>query len=301
MSSSTLRAAPAKCWTFSWPDAPSDWEAAVESTFGATPAKGWVASATPCAQTQRCSLKGFVVFDKKVRKTALKTPGGMTFKIATRNSPEIVQKRSGEHVVAKGCCLEQLNVASPSASSCPNIVLRPWQEEIQTLLQQEPDDRTIHWIWEPQGCTGKTTFQKWLFHQFPGTVVLSGKAADMKHNVTQYCARNGKLPRNILINVPRCQDTDCLSWQGIEEIKDMFFFSPKYEGGMVCGASPHVLIFSNQAPPKDKLSLDRWQVRRLSEHQLKMEAAPLPESTSREKSHAGRRGRETPMDDYDCD
>ena len=51
-----------------------------------------------------------------------------------------------------------------------------------------------------------------------------------------------------------------LSWCGIEEIKDMFFYSGKYEGGMVCGENPHVIIFANEEPPLEKMSNDRWRV-----------------------------------------
>ena len=276
------RVSPAKCFTFSWADAPPGWEPLLEESFGAVPAKGWIAAPSqPCPQTQKSCLQGFVSFTKKVRKTALKMPSGMILEISPAATKDVTKSFSGKHSIAKGCCLQdalpdsaELPANGLPPSVCPNIVLRPWQEEIVGILHKDPDDRVIHWIWEPLGCTGKTTFQKWLFHQFTGTVVLSGKAVDMKHNVTQYAAKNHKLPRIILINVPRSQDTDCLSWQGIEEIKDMFFFSPKYEGGMVCGAAPHVVIFSNQAPPMEKLSKDRWQVHRLCEQQLKSGAWP---------------------------
>ena len=276
------RVSPAKCFTFSWADAPPGWEPLLEESFGAVPAKGWIAAPSqPCPHTQKSCLQGFVSFTKKVRKTALKMPSGMTLEISPAATKHATKRFSGKHSVAKGCCLQdalldaaELPANSLPSSVCPKIVLRAWQEEIVAILTKEPDDRVIHWIWEPLGCTGKTTFQKWLFHQFAGTVVLSGKAVDMKHNVTKYAAKNHKLPQIILINVPRSQDTDCLSWQGIEEIKDMFFFSPKFQGGMICGAAPHVVIFSNQAPPMEKLSKDRWQIHRLSEQQLKSGALP---------------------------
>jgi len=272
MSCLQQRASPARSWTFSWAGAPQDWEPLVEASFGNTSVKGWIASPTSDSQSQGDCLKGFVTFAKKVRKSSLKIPNGMVLKVAKNGARNAIKELSDKRAIAKGCCLQEKEPENDACSSsglppsvCPNITLRPWQEDIVTILRKEPDDRIIHWVWEPLGCTGKTTFQKWLFHEFEGTVVLSGKAVDMKHNVTQYAAKNH--------NVPRSQDRDCLSWQGIEEIKDMFFFSPKYEGGMVCGAAPHVVIFSNQAPPQEKLSKDRWQIHRLSEQQLKSETA----------------------------
>ena len=30
------------------------------------------------------------------------------------------------------------------------------------ILKTEPDERTIHWFWEPKGNVGKTTLCKWL-------------------------------------------------------------------------------------------------------------------------------------------
>ena len=41
----------------------------------------------------------------------------------------------------------------------------------------------------------------------------------------------------------------------------MFFYSPKYEGGMIDGPPPHVLVMSNDPPDLDKLSKDRWNVK----------------------------------------
>lgn len=143
-----------------------------------------------------------------------------------------------------------------------------WEKEIINILNTEPNNRTINWIWEPEGCAGKTIFQKYVFTHFDNVVVLSGKGSDMKNGIIQYLNINGILPKIVLINIPRCS-TNFISWAGIEEIKDMFFFSGKYEGGMVCGASPHVICFSNEDVPKNFetgekfLSEDRFDVLRI--------------------------------------
>ena len=41
--------------------------------------------------------------------------------------------------------------------------LYDWEKEIIEIIKNEPDDRTIYWFWEPTGCTGKTTFAKYLY------------------------------------------------------------------------------------------------------------------------------------------
>jgi len=140
-----------------------------------------------------------------------------------------------------------------------------WQSNIIKLLSEEPDKRTINWYHEPDGGAGKTTFQKYIFTHFNGVVILSGKGSDMKNGVVNYLKTTGGLPKIVLINIPRSVDSDFISYQGIEEIKDMFFFSGKYEGGMVCGASPHVLVFANRTPITEKMSLNRWSITNLKE------------------------------------
>lgn len=142
--------------------------------------------------------------------------------------------------------------------------LYKWEIDIIELLNTPPDKRTIHWFWEPNGCAGKTTFQKYLYTRFERIVVLSGKAADMKNCIIQYKDKNNCLPSIVLINVPRsCQDF--VSYTGIEEIKDMFFFSGKYEGGNVFGRCPHVIVFANEEPCYEKMTENRFVVRNIAQ------------------------------------
>jgi len=142
--------------------------------------------------------------------------------------------------------------------------LYDWELDIIALLNTVPDKRSIHWFWEADGCAGKTTFQKYLFTRFERIVVLSGKAADMKNGIVSYQQNNNCLPSIVLINIPRSCN-DFVSYTGLEEIKDMFFFSGKYEGGMVHGKCPHVIIFANEEPDYTKMSNDRFIVRNIAQ------------------------------------
>lgn len=137
--------------------------------------------------------------------------------------------------------------------------LHDWQLKIEQMIKLDPDDRSIYWYWENKGGIGKTTFQKYLFTNYEDVVILSGKGSDMKNGIVQYQSKNKRLPKIILINVPRsCHDY--ISYTGLEEVKDMMFFSGKYEGGMVCGKSPHLIVFANEEPDTSKMSSDRWKV-----------------------------------------
>ena len=134
-----------------------------------------------------------------------------------------------------------------------------WEKEILEILKTEPDDRTIHWYWSETGCQGKTSFCKYLTVKF-GAIALSGKAADMRNGVVDYVKNNGGTPEIVLIPIPRSFNTDYLNYEGIENIKDMYFYSGKYEGGQVCGNPPHLFVFANEPPDCSKMSIDRWNV-----------------------------------------
>ena len=156
------------------------------------------------------------------------------------------------------CSKDGLSFVYPAPYNV-DIQLRPWQSNLVRLLREEPNDRTITWVWEAEGCSGKTTFQKYVYTNFARTVVLSGRGSDMKQGIAKYYETTNELPNIVLINVPR-SCTGFLSYSGIEEVKDMFFFSPKYEGCMVCGACPHVIVFANCEPDYERMSSDRWNV-----------------------------------------
>lgn len=141
------------------------------------------------------------------------------------------------------------------------IEIRPWEQRIiDRVLDVSADDRKIWWFWEPYGGLGKTTFQKWIFQGYKNVIVLGGKAADMKMGVINYLETNeGVYPEIVIINIPKTFDMVYFSPAGTEEVKDMFFFSGKYKGGMAFGRPPKMLIFANQPAPDDEcMAKDRW-------------------------------------------
>lgn len=244
-------------WLFTWHNYPEDWQAILVPEFQNNKnIKGYVAGKEICPKTKTPHLQGYMEFINKARPMGL-LPKQVWWKAARGNRNQNFSY----------CVKDEDYVNWGSVRYTPpytvNIVLRPWQDEIRETCIKQPDDRTIYWYWEPYGCAGKTTFQKWMFLNLDGVVVLGGKAADIKNGVIEFEEKTGHLPKIVLINIPMCQDSDHVSWQGIEEVKDMFFFSPKYHGGQVCGYNPHVFIFSNEEPPRQKLSMDRWVIRRI--------------------------------------
>lgn len=137
-----------------------------------------------------------------------------------------------------------------------------WMIDLRKILESPPSMRKVHWVWDSKGNIGKTHFQKWVFSNMQDVVIISGKGADMKNCIVSFKEKNYRLPKIVLINIPRSKE-GFVSWSGIEEIKDMFFYSGKYEGGMVCGPNPHVMIFANYKPDPNMLSSDRWVFKKL--------------------------------------
>lgn len=121
-------------------------------------------------------------------------------------------------------------------------------------------DRKIHVVVDYKGGIGKTEFARWAVLNLPDTIVSGGKAGDMKNQIVEYKKLNGCCPKYIIMDIPR-SCLNYISYTGVEEIKNMLFYSGKYEGGMVVGNKPFVLMLMNEYPDVTKLSEDRWEIR----------------------------------------
>lgn len=138
-----------------------------------------------------------------------------------------------------------------------------WQKKIIALIDTEPDDRTIHWVWEMNGCTGKTQLIKYLLTTRNDVIaVSSGKGPDLAYAVS--CAKNFN---TVLIFLPRSLE-NMVNYMMIESIKDGLVFSGKYESKTLIFNSPHVIVFANFEPFILALSLDRWQIYNIENNDL---------------------------------
>jgi len=138
----------------------------------------------------------------------------------------------------------------------------PWQQEVIDLVRTEPDKRSIHWFWEKDGGTGKSTLCKHIVKKF-NAIMVTGKAADMKCAIAKRFEVTGAGYDVVIVNLPRSFNKEYLSYTGLEEIKDGLFFSGKYESGMVITDCPHLIVFANEPPDTSKMSADRWVIKNL--------------------------------------
>ena len=213
-------------------------------------------------------VQGYIEFTNKLRPFSLKLSPRVRWEVAKGTREQNVQYCS------KGSDGDEANILWSKGIKKPIKLIEEkdmykWQTDILELLETEPDDRSIHWYVGPGGC-GKTCFCKYLCSKM-GAIMLSGKGADVRNGVVEYVKMNGYTPEIVLVNIPRSMNSDYLSYEGIENIKDMCFYSGKYEGGMVLGNCPHLLIFANELPDMDKCSKDRWKITILDSDEIEID------------------------------
>lgn len=132
----------------------------------------------------------------------------------------------------------------------------PWQKQIIEIIKLKPDPRKVYWYWEPSGAAGKTSFCKHLIIKYNCTYIRNGKKQDIFYAIDN----NTKV---LLIDISRsCDNIDHL-YDIIECVKDGMIFSGKYESKTKVFNTPHVIIFANEPPNTNKLSLDRWCITKI--------------------------------------
>lgn len=138
--------------------------------------------------------------------------------------------------------------------------LRPWQAKLVEEVMVDPDDRKVIWLWSNSGGVGKTSMCKYLAYHH-SAMILGGRASDVRNAIVQYEQRTGTTPDLVVCNIPRSFNSEFLSYEAFENIKDMCFYSGKYEGGQILGNPAHLIIFANEPPNQLKMSADRWDIR----------------------------------------
>lgn len=134
-------------------------------------------------------------------------------------------------------------------------VLRDWQQSLLGRLEQDPDDRSIEFLVDSNGGKGKSWFSYYIWRKFPDRVQRFefGKRDDYAYSLDP--------SKSIFVfDVPRGK-MEFFSYGIAESIKNKFVYSGKYDS--TCKYlmnNAHVVVFSNEYPNMEKLSLDRYRV-----------------------------------------
>lgn len=130
------------------------------------------------------------------------------------------------------------------------FVPRTWQKKALDLFLQPPNDRTIYWVYDPEGGQGKSTLAKYLICNH-GAIVLDGKMSDMAYMLHDQLI--------VVFDVCRSQ-SDNLNhlFRFAEQLKNGVWTSPKYQSrSVVSQKNRQVIFFSNATCPTAAFSLDR--------------------------------------------
>nr|QKV51177.1 putative replication associated protein [Crucivirus sp.] len=147
-----------------------------------------------------------------------------------------------------------------------------WQANLLNELLQKPHDRKIIWIWEQIGNVGKTHMAMYLTAIHKAAYLQNGKSADIAH------AYNGQ--KIVVFDFTRTVE-EVINYGTIEAIKNGIIFSPKYNSQTKVFAKPHVVIFANFPPKQSAMSLDRWDIRELTDRNAECAyfvSKPIPET-----------------------
>jgi hypothetical protein len=145
-------------------------------------------------------------------------------------------------------------VDNTPAKVIPSYKLHEWQEDLLKKLEQEPDDRTVIFIVDKGGNNGKTWFAHWYAQRNKDCqVICPGKRADMA-----YILRTDI--RVLILDAPRSKQGEYLQYDFLEDVKNGYIFSSKYESSIKQFKSPHLVVLMNEAPDLTKLSSDRFDI-----------------------------------------
>lgn len=123
---------------------------------------------------------------------------------------------------------------------------------------KKPDDRTVYWITDTYGNSGKSKFIKWLYCRYKGVTKLSfGTSTQLR---AALCSEGPRLC--YFIDFPRTlgsEDSLNTVLSVIEDLKNGFVRSAMYgDNKVLLMEPPHIVCLSNNHPPIEKLSKDRW-------------------------------------------
>lgn len=138
--------------------------------------------------------------------------------------------------------------------------LYPWQKAIEEIYFTEPDDRSIHWFWEPTGNIGKSAFVRYMVVKHKCLFLNGGKKGDLANLIYN---QDMDECRAVIWDLPR-ETQGKISYNTLECVKNGLVCNTKFETGVKVFNAPHVFVFANFEPDNpDLLSADRWTITRL--------------------------------------
>lgn len=131
-----------------------------------------------------------------------------------------------------------------------------WQQKVIEFLTQKPDNRTVHWFTDYLGGSGKSDLSNWLIAHRNAFLCDSGGQKDIA-----FAYDNQPI---VIFDLSRDMEDYC-PYRVMEAFKNGRMFSAKYQSCLKTFKPPHVIVFANFPPKKEKLSMDRWNIIQLED------------------------------------
>lgn len=144
------------------------------------------------------------------------------------------------------------------------VVWKPWQQVVLDLVQEEPDRRRIHWIWESTGSVGKSYLAKYLAAEHQAILLKPGKQTDLSYIISKSRSKLVifDLSRTNAPTEGREHFLDS-SYSLAEDLKNGVIQSTKYDSTTIIRGTSHVIFFANFPPDMTKWSQDRYFITQL--------------------------------------
>ena len=130
--------------------------------------------------------------------------------------------------------------------------LRPWQLAAMEKLKNQ-SQRRILFVVDEEGGKGKSALAKHILTTENTWACQGGKINDLMY------AYDVKA-EYVVFDMARCNNPDYYPWNFMENLKNGWFTSTKYKGGLKTFVPPKICVFMNQMPPMGKLSHDRYEI-----------------------------------------
>lgn len=138
---------------------------------------------------------------------------------------------------------------------------KPWFSFFEQLhVQGDARGRTIHWIYDSVGNTGKSLFARWLCLKYPNEVLSMSQTGGVRDlpTIIMNARSKGNSIRTVVLDLARDMEQWGL-YAPLEALKNGFLTATKYDGGTVFLKSPTIFVFANFWPQVQRMSRDRWQ------------------------------------------
>lgn len=174
-------------------------------------------------------------------------------RVPTRH--ELVMKFPTLYARYRRACMDYAEALAPPPVLTTTECRFGWQTRVDGIIGGTVNDRTIHFVVDPEGNSGKTWFCKYALTKWPTRVQVLriGKRDDLAYMID--------IDKDVfLFDIPRNQMI-YLQYSVLEGLKDRMLFSPKYESSFkILRSVPHVIVFSNEQPDMNALSMDRFNI-----------------------------------------